>query len=165
MVLSFYFHVVIVIIYIQLLYRFSRKAHEAAVNLQKKDISSCFQSICKLAQPLWWNCVSCHLPVLAESERRTILSWPKSKFAHLDCDLAPNPPFLFCRQTLGVVKKTSLRQLSHCQFPDEGKLGPLHSVPRSRPTLCWNNWWASRWSGLRDSEDYKLKVRPFCRKQ
>lgn len=40
----------------------------------------------------------------------------------------PDPPFLFSRQTLGVVKKTSLHQLSHCQFPDQGKLGPLQSV-------------------------------------
>lgn len=109
------------------------------------------------------TCVPCHLPVWAERERGTILTQVEFRPSWLRPRL--DPPFLFCRQTLGVVKKTSLRQLSRCQFPDEGKLGPLQSVPWSRPSLCWNNWWASHRSGLRDSEDYKLKIRPFCRKQ
>lgn len=118
-------------------------------------------------QKLWHNSVfSCHLPGLATSKRQiTDRSEPgQSRDPPISTLTWPRPAFSFLRQTLGVVKKTSLHQLSHCQFPDEGKRGPLQCV--SDPDLpCWNSSWASHWRGLWDSEDYKLKMKLFCTTQ
>lgn len=118
-------------------------------------------------QNLWHNSVfSCHLLVLATTKRQiTNRSEPgQSRDPPISTLTWPRPALSFLRPTLGVVKKTSLHQLSHCQLPDEGKRGPLQRV--SHPDLpCWNSSWASRWRGLWDSEDYKLKMNLFCTTQ
>ena len=63
-----------------------------------------------------------------KDKSQTILKTGQSRNSPISTLNSPRPAFSFCRQTLGVVKKTSPHQLSHCQFPDKGKVGPVQSV-------------------------------------